>query len=92
MDRETMIIVKSQQLRSSNFTQDSATQIKNNQNFKLPKQIQKSFPRNIYYHVYGITSILKFPLEVYKSDAQIISSYPLQIFKAYRKLDLHKIL
>lgn len=92
MGRETMIVAKSQQLKSSNLAQESVTQIKNNQNFKLPEQIQKSFPWNIYYHVYCITSILKFPLEVYKSDAQITSSYPLQIFKAYRKLDLYKIL
>lgn len=91
MDRGTMIVGKSQQLESSNLTQDSATQIKNNQNFKLPEQIQKSFPQNIYYHVYCITSILRFPSEVYKSDAQITSSYPLQIFKAYSKLDLYKI-
>lgn len=88
MDRETMIVGKSQQLKSSNLTQNSATQIKNNQNFKLPEQIQKSFPWNIYFHVYRITSILRFPLEVYKSDAQITSFYPLQIFKAYSKLDL----
>lgn len=87
-----MIVAKSQQLKSSNHTQDSATQIKNNQNFKLPERIQEYFPWNIYYHVYCITSILKFPLEVYKSDAQVTSSYPVQIFKAYRKLDLYKML
>lgn len=92
MDREAMIVAKPQQLKSSNLTQDSATQIQNNQNFKLPEHIQKSFPWSIYYHVYRITSILKLPLEVYKSDAQITSSYPLQILKAYRKLDLYKIL
>lgn len=92
MGRKTMIVAKSQQLKSSNLAQDSVSQIKNNQNFKLPEQIQESFPWNIYYHVYCITSILKFPLEVCKSDAQITSSYPLQIFKAYRKLDLYKIL
>lgn len=56
-----MTVAKSQQLKNSNLTQDSATQIKNNQNFKLPEHIQKSFPWNIYYHVYCITSILKFP-------------------------------
>lgn len=92
MDRGTMIVAKSQHFKSSNLTQASATQIKNNQNFKLPEHIQKSFPWDIYYHVYHITSILKFPFEVYKSDAQITSSYSLQIFKAYRKLDLYKIL
>lgn len=92
ISKETIILAKSQQLRSSNLHQNSATQEENNQNFKLPEQIQKSFPLNIYYHVYRITSILKLPLEVYKSGAQITNSYTLQIFKAYRALDLYKIL
>lgn len=39
-----MIVAKSQQLKSSNLAQDSVSQIKNNQNFKLPEQIQESFP------------------------------------------------
>lgn len=30
--------------KTSNLTQDSASQIKDNQNFKLPEQIQNSFP------------------------------------------------
>lgn len=57
----------------------------------MPEQMQKYFLGHICYHVYCVTSILKFPLEVYKSDVQI-SCCALQTVKTYRTPDLQKIL
>lgn len=64
-----MIAQDSSNLRQT--LQNSADQKKKkNQNFKIPEEIQKSYPWRSIKHVCCVTSILKFPLEAFKSGAQ----------------------